>query len=292
MFRKPYYLMPVALAMCLIGNASAQTVTWTAGGDQTSWTDPNNWSGGVPLSVADIWIDPQLSSLQTVTLGASVAVTASDNVYLEWGQTLNVYGSIASGLFFSPVGGVGGPATTINLHGTGSLSAADTLFVGDPFWVNGITIPDVIVNMYDNSSLTTKFIGMAGHLNIYGGTATITAPADINGFGTGFLTGTSTWGPWGSSPSTGPASIDANRLINIAGGRLVVAGNITAQANDLIARGILEGDGVVGNVNVDITSDPGWTIVTAAPEPSSIALFGLGGFAMLLAFRRRAGTVS
>jgi len=202
--------------MCLIGNASAQTVHWTALGDQTSWTDPANWDSGVPLSVADIWIDPQLSSLQTVTLGASVAVTASDNVYLEWGQTLNVYGSIASGLFFSPVGGVGGPATTINLYGNGSISSADSFFIGDPFWVNGTTIPYVNVNLYDNSSLSTKYIGMAGHLNIYGGTATATA---------GFLTGTATSGPW----SPGPATTDASRLINIAGGKLVIGGNASAQ---------------------------------------------------------------
>jgi len=58
------------LTIGLISSVSAQTVHWTAGGDQTSWTDANNWDSGVPLSVADIWIDPQLSTLQTVTLGA------------------------------------------------------------------------------------------------------------------------------------------------------------------------------------------------------------------------------
>lgn len=270
--KKLQYAASVALAMCLIGNASAQTVTWTAGGDGVTWTDPANWDSGVPLSVADIWIDPQLASLQTITLGASVTVTASDNVYLEWGQTLNVYGSIASSLFFSPVGAVGGPATTINLYGNGLVSSVDTFFVGDPFWVNGSTIPDVNVNLYDNSSLTANYIGMAGHLNIYGGTATATL---------GFLTGTATTGPWNPGPST----TDASRLINIAGGKLVIGGDASAQATDLITRGILEGDGVIGNVFVDTTSDPGFTIITAVPEPSCLALTGISSLAFLL--RRR-----
>jgi len=271
----------IGLATCLIQGASAQTTYhWTAGGDAASWTDPLNWDNGVPVagSTYQIWIDPQLSSLQTITLGASVTATATDNIFLEWGQTLNVYGSISSGLFFSPVGGVGGPATVINLYGNGSISAADTFFIGDPFWVNGITIPDVTVNMYNNSQLTANYIGMAGHLNIYGGTATASL---------GFLTGTPTWGPWGSSPSTGPATTDASRLINVAGGQLVIGGNASAQVADLISRGILEGNGVVGNVNVDLVSDPGFTVITAVPEPASAMVLGLGGLTCLYWLRRR-----
>jgi len=267
--------------ICLAGAVSGQTTYhWTAGGDGTSWTDPLNWDNGVPVagSTFQIWIDPQLSSLQTITLGQSVNATASDNVFLEWGQTLNVYGTISSGLFFSPVGGVGGPTTTINLYGNGSISSADSFFIGDPFWVNGSTIPNVTVNMYDNSQLTTHYIGMAGHLNIYGGTATATL---------GFLTGTATWGPWGSPPSSGPATTDATRLINVAGGELVIGGNATAQATDLINRGILEGDGIVGNVNVDVVSDPGFTVITAVPEPATAAVLGMGGLMVISFIRRR-----
>ena len=121
---------------------------------------------------------------------------------------------------------------------------------------------------------------MAGHLNIYGGTAT----ANL-----GFLTGTATWGPWGTSadPTTGPATTDASRLINIAGGKLVIGGDASAQAADLIARGILEGNGVVGNVNVDLLSDPGFTVITAVPEPATMTLLGLGSLAGLFFLRRR-----
>ena len=79
--------------------------------------------------------------------------------------------------------------------------------------------------------MTTKYLAVGGHLNIFSGTVTVD---------TALLDGTPTAGAWGS-----PLSTDATRLIDIGGGELVVAGNTTAQVADMTTRGILEGNGVV-----------------------------------------------
>ena len=274
MFRKPYYLIPVALAVCLVQNASGQ-YNWSGADNNGLWSDPNNWVQLVvpPASAGDIFVDP-------VTYTGPVIIGATDVVQLngtlqgpEWGQTLDIYGTVIDGYALSTVGSLTGPTSVLNLYGNGSVTAGDSFFVGEPWWAAGIQ--NATVNLYDNSQVTANYVIVSGHLNIYGGTVTA-----LNGF----LTGTATTGGWGS-----PLVTDASRLIDIAGGKLIVVGDITAQVNDLIARGILEGNGVVGNVNIDLLSDPGFTVITAVPEPASVALLGLGGFAMMLVFRRRSG---
>ena len=273
MFRKPYYLIPVALAVCLVQNASGQ-YNWSGADNNGLWSDPNNWAQLVvpPASAGDVFVDP-------VAYSGPVIIAATDVVQLngtlqgpEWGQTLNINGTVVAGYALSTVGSLTGPTSTLNLYGNGSVTAGDSFFVGEPWWAAGIQ--NATVNLYGNSQATAKYVIVSGHLNIYGGTVTAR---------NGFLTGTATTGGWGSTLVT-----DASRLINIAGGKLIVVGDITAQVNDLIARGILEGNGVVGNVNVDLLSNPGFTVITV-PEPASVALLGLGGFTMMLVFRRRSG---
>jgi hypothetical protein len=276
MFRKPYYLIPMALATCLAGSALATDYHWTGLNNDGVWAEAGNWDSGVPPSAAgDIFVDP-VTYTGHVIIGASDVVQNTGTLQgPEWGQTLDIYGTVIDGYAFSAVGAIGGSTSVANLYGNASVTAGDSIFVGDPWWAAGI--PNATINLYDNSQMTAPWISLAGHLNIYGGTVTATS---------GFLVGTATTGSWGSTLTT-----DATRLVDIAGGRLVVVGNITSEVNDMIARGILEGDGVVGNVNVDTTSDPGFTVITV-PEPASIALIGLGGFAMMLVFRRRSGAIS
>lgn len=278
MFRKLYYLVPVALAACFVGSASATDWHWTGAGNNGVWSDAANWDQGTvpPSTAGDIYVDP-------VTYPGPVIISASDVVQNtgtlqgpEWGQTLNIYGTVNAGYALSTIGDPMYAGSTLNLYGTGSVTAGDSFFIGEPWWFQA-GMGHTTVSLYNNSQVTAPYVIMSGHLNIYGGTVTA-----LNGF----LTGTATTGAWGSANTT-----DALRLIDIAGGRLVVVGDITTQVNDLISRGILEGYGVVGSVAIDTTSDPGHTIVTGVvPEPTSVALLGLGGGILMLVFRRRSGT--
>ena len=273
--KKLYWFAALAFIIGLLNTASAITTNyWAGAGDGTTWTDPGNWVGGAVPVAGNVWQIYLGTGYPTVTptpitIGAADMVTAQDQVFgPEWGETLNIYGSINTGFGFAPVGDSANPSV-VNMYGNSSLITGDSIFLGDMFWFNGG--PYMTLNMYGNSQMTTKYLAVGGHLNIFGGTVTVNSA---------LLTGTATAGAWGS-----PIVTDATRLIDVAGGELIVVGDDTAQANDLVSRGVLEGDGIVGNVNIDTTSMSGYTIITAIPEPVSVAFLGLGGLAFIL--RRR-----
>jgi hypothetical protein len=265
----------------LAQSASATTnFNWTGGGDATTWSQGANWSQGyappagpAATNTFQVFIGtgfPTTSPLP-INIGPADVVQLSDQLFgPEWGQTLNIYGSVNAGFGFAPVGDMSGPKSTVNLYGNGSYTSLDSIFLGDMFWFAGG--PNVDMNLYDNSHVTTKYFALGGHLNIYGGTVTVSTAMLIGPSGSGF---------WGG------VSTDATRLIDVAGGQLVVGGDATAMVNDLIARGIMEGNGIVGNVNIDTVSEPGFTVITAAPEPGTMALLCLGGLAGVVATRRR-----
>jgi hypothetical protein len=279
--RKSYYYLAIAgLAAFLVGSASAQSFSWSGGGDATTWSQGANWVGGVAPTPGAFQIFLGTGFPTTtptpITIGASDVISLTDQIFgPEWGETLNINGSVTAGFGFAPVGDMAGPMSVVNMYGNASYISGDSIFIGDMFWFNGG--PNVSMNLYDNSQLTTKYLALGGHLNIFGGTVTVNNALLIGPAGAGF---------WGS-----PLSTDATRLMDIAGGKLVVAGDASAQVSNLIARGILEGNGIVGNVNVDLLSDPGFTVITAVPEPASMTLLGFGGLAAALFSRRRSGSI-
>jgi PEP-CTERM motif len=275
-----YYLAIAGLAACLVGSAPAQSYSWSGGGDGTTWSQGANWVGGVAPTPGAFQIflgtGYPTATPTPITIGASDVISLTDQIFgPEWGETLNINGSVTAGYGFAPVGDMAGSMSVVNMYGNASYTSGDSIFIGDMFWFNGG--PNVSMNLYDNSQLTTKYLALGGHLNIFGGTVTVNNALLIGPAGAGF---------WGS-----PLSTDATRLMDIAGGKLVVAGDASAQVSDLIARGILEGNGIVGNVNIDLLSDPGFTVITAVPEPASMTLLGFGGLAAALFSRRRSGSI-
>jgi len=72
--------------------------------------------------------------------------------------------------------------------------------------------------------------------------------------------------------------------LDITGGTLRVAGDVTGNINAWTAAGKITGYGSAANVVVDTVSLPGWTLVTAIPEPATMILLGFGSLALI---RRR-----
>jgi len=252
----------LVVTFSFVPGASAQTYTWSGAGDGTTWSQGTNWVGGVPPPPGATQVS--LDTGSPTTTPAPITIGAPDLVQVDgsiigpvWGETLNIYGTVYVSFALEALGAITGPKSTVNLFGHGSLTSGDSIFLGDVFWFPGG--PHVEMNLYDNSSVTTKNLMLGGHLNIFSGTVTVT---------NGLFTGTAT-GP----VFPGGLDRDATRLIDIDAGKLVVAGDITVQANDLIARGILEGYGGTGQIVIDTLSDPGFTIITAVPEPGTLPQF-------------------
>jgi hypothetical protein len=272
MLRRPYYLTALVLGACLVQNAMAWPDTaFTGGAGDGLWSSVGNWSGGMVPGIApgDTNGSIQLPGGYTVTIQAGETFTC-DNVanYAtifgpEWGSTLNIYGNLSWYWYLAPVGAAGNPST-INLYGNAAVSG-EGIGLGYNWWYNGG--PYVNMNVYDSSTVNINYFFWGGHLNLYGGT---------------FTTG-------GVADGTVDAVSDATRLMNLAGGQLVLPGDATSTVNGWVSRGIIQGYGVVGSVAIDTTTNPGYTLVTGVvPEPTSMALLGLGAGVMMLVFRRRA----
>ncbi len=78
-------------------------------------------------------------------------------------------------------------------------------------------------------------------------------------------------------------TIAAGQNVNLEAGRLMIEGDRTALI-DALLDGRLTGYGSSANIVHDQSTYPGWTTVTAIPEPATM---GLLGFAWLLMLKRR-----
>lgn len=243
----------LALVVSLALPARADN-NWTGAAGDGLWTTAGNWSMNIlpAPGQGNMFINNQ-------TFGTSITLnsTASFNGDVfgpEWGMTLNVAGGsfTSLGFVFAPIGAVANPST-INVSSGGYLEVGE-LLVGDNWWFN--TAPGVNLNITGNSTVKARgWTWIGGKINLTSGTLDIGGNVNLN------------------------ASAQNNAQVDIGGGTWIVRGaNISANVATWIGSGQLTAYGGGGTINVDTTTLPGGTIITAVvPEPSSFVLFGLAG---------------
>lgn len=217
-----------------------------------------------------------------------IGVDESGQVVVANGGTLSSNGDVLAG--------------NNNSNATGSLTIQNggTVNVGNIFWSannssNGVVniqaggVANVASHLWWGVTGTST-VNINGTLNQTGG---------ILGLGTNNAstatggTATVTIGDDGVlnlnniSSAAGLPSIQAGSVIDITGtGQIRLAGDFEGVLNDYVDANKIIGEGINDNANlvVDQVLNPGFTTVYLVPEPTSLALLGLGG---LMVMRRR-----
>jgi len=252
----------VALTLSLTPTAQADN-NWTGTAGDGLWTSAGNWSLGIVPAPGqgNMFINNQ-------TLGTTVTLnsTASFNGDIfgpEWGMTLNISGGSFTnlGFVFAPIGTVLNPSV-INVSGGGVMQVGE-LLLGDNWWFN--TAPGANLNITGNSTVQARgWTWIGGKISLDSGTLDIGGSVNLNAGG------------------------QNNAHVDIETGTWIVRGaNISASVATWILNGQLTAYDGGGTINVDTTTLPGGTIITAiVPEPSSLGLLAIGGLLVARRLRR------
>jgi len=240
--KKLCYAAAIALAACLVYTASAQPAgqtnyTWSGNGDSATWDQTANWTAGIVPVNNGTTFQILIGTGFPTTRPTPINLPVTDNIVLndqlfgpEWGETLNIYGTVSAGFGFAPVGAMGGPKSTVNMYGTAAYNSKDSIFIGDMFWFAGG--PNVDFNLYNTSSISAPFVIVGGHLNVYDNSTVKILPTNATALVGQILTGTPGAGQFGG------ISTDKTRWINLAGGKLILNTGNTNYVLSLIGRGI------------------------------------------------------
>lgn len=227
------------------------------------WETTANWNGGVMPGALDAarmnWGN------NTVTVSTTVPTVNQLQAGVDEPGTLHVLsGGVVTTTTWAGAGVAGACTGTFNVDAGGTMNVGGHLWVGAGAAGNvGIVNISGTVNVGGIIGLGTINAGTAS-----GGTGTVNVLdggalnlANIHGLG---------------------YSIFSGSVLDISGsGVVTLPGDFVAVINAYVANGYITGNGIANNVLAEVVG--GQTLVTATPEPVSIALLGLG--ALLL--RRR-----
>jgi len=238
------------LVISLVSVAAA--TTWIAPGPVGYWSDSPNWSNGVPG--APLAFDPTAMFSGASTADCLVVGTQPD--------------------FDKLVQGDGGPGGLIRVQNTGSLTATATTSSWSAIGYNNTA------HMIVEAGGTVNFgghlwvalnAGGVGTLDIDGGTVSVAGMlglgwnggiGTVNVFEDGLLDLFQIHGD-------GSSSIKAGSLLNIIGnGWVLLPGDYEAVIAAYVANGRIAGNGILGAVQTDTITNPGYTTVTVGEDPA------------------------
>ena len=246
MCREKTVLILCVLVLGTVG--SGAEVFWSDGAANHNhlWTDPDNWEGGVVPGPGD---EVQILSPQADN-GHGPIIQAPMNITV-------------AGLKNELEGRPGKPELTMT---GGNLEVTDFVWWGDyddieAFWYHqggNVTVANEFELGWGPGT------GGAGTLDMTGGTITageLVIPTGSGAYGEFYLRG----GTF-TVRDVGGLEINANGLIEVSGGTLVLAGDATGQIEGFIADGSITAYGGAGYFELDYNErNPGNTTLTAVP---------------------------
>lgn len=228
---------------------------WIEGDGQTE-----GWQGGVPGSGDDARLN---WGNNIVTLDYAAPAVGSLKIGVDEGGNLVINdGGIMTSESWSGIGVTGAvnASMTVNTGGVANIGGHLWMGAGPAGNFGLLDINGGTVNVGGNIGLGTINASTAS-----GGTAVI----NVNDGG---LLNLHHW--------SGTTSIMDGSVLNINGtGVVVVGGNRVDQANDYFDLGKIASD--LGDIQAIYTADGDFTTITAVPEPTTMALLGMGALALL-----------
>jgi hypothetical protein len=251
-----------------------------------------NWGGS---TITLNYTAPNVKGLQAgvdesgtfeINAGGSLTATGNstigNNNFCTGTLIINTDGVVNNTGWFKVAGGNGGVKSSVYGATTGVLTInGGTLNITSHLWsaTGGINAS----NPGGPTSIATIDINTGGVINVGGniGLGTIDAVNPSAGGGIATLNvndgGILNLHHWNGD---GNGSIQPGSLLGINGsGKVTILGDWLASVDLYIANGRLAGNGVVGNVSAELVE--GNTVITAIPEPATMALLGLGALGLL-----------
>ncbi|MBN1854499.1 MAG: PEP-CTERM sorting domain-containing protein [Pirellulales bacterium] len=165
-------------------------------------------------------------------------------------------GQLATGVIWSAVGNNGAVTGTLTVETGGVVDFGQHLWVGHQAGATGI----VNINggaIYVGQMLGLGWNGGVGFVNVNDGG--VLDLFQLHG--------------------DGMSSMKNGSILDITGtGQVLLPGDYTSVINAYVANGSICGNGVLGNIDIQVTGegDEKVTTITAIPEPSTLLLLGLG----------------